>query len=168
MNPMEFFKGKEGFPFSAMSKSHFNPEELYEIKNMVKQYHSILNEDFWADIHGVKAKKKKRDPIIPIEIWENDKYVYLSIIYPGLPDIKYARIHFQNDQIVKVKIKNHSLKPEGAVTLLSSDLPQNTYEREIFLGKSVITSDYSSSYEDGVLTYTFIKIKDEIEIPFDF
>ncbi|WP_456275194.1 Hsp20/alpha crystallin family protein [Bacillus sp. AK128] len=168
MNPMDFFKGKDGFPFNAIPESQFNPEDLYDLKKMVKQYHSMLNEDFWSDIHGMRVKKNKREPVIPIEVWENDKFVYLSVICPGLPDIKYARIQFQNDQDLKLILKSHSIKPEGATTLLSSELPQNNFEREIHLKKSVVTTDYSSSFEDGVLSFTFIKIKDEIEIPFDF
>lgn len=151
-----------------MPEPQFNPEQIHEYKKMVKHYHSFLNDDFWGDIHGLGTSKKKNVQLIPIEVWESEEHLYLSIISPGLPDLNHAKIIFHNDQALTLKIKTRSTRPIGAVTLLSSELPQHSYEREIFLQKSVITSDYSSSYEGGVLTYTFKKADDELEIPFDF
>ncbi|WP_078544548.1 Hsp20 family protein [Litchfieldia alkalitelluris] len=168
MNPMDFFNKKDGFPFNAMPQSEINPKSILEMKKMVKQYHSLLNDDFWGDIHGLRTSKKKQTQMIPVEIWEDVKHIYLCIVAPGLPSMKYAKIHFNTDQILTLKVKSHSLKPSQAVTLLSSDLPQQYYEREIPLPKSVKMSNYTSSYEDGVLTYTFIKEDNELEIPFDF
>ncbi|WP_170287612.1 hypothetical protein [Aquibacillus halophilus] len=165
---MDFFKQKDGFPFNGMPQPEYSPEKIYEMKKMVKQYQSVLNDDFWGDIHGLGTNKKKKVQMIPYEIWENDQNYYLSVICPGLQDRNHAKIFFHNDQVLTLKIKHHSIKPIGAVALVSSDLPQKPYEREIFLQKSVVTSDYSSTYENGILTYTFKKVNDEFEIPFDF
>lgn len=170
-NPMGFFNQKNGFPFQAMPQSQFSPENLLELKKMVKQYHSILNDDFWSNIHGLGTSKRKEIQLIPVEIWESEHNIYLLIICPGLKELNHAKVFFQNDQVLTLKIKHQSVKPAGADTLLSSDLPQTTYEREIFLPKSVMTSNYSSSYEDGILTYVLKKAEDhesDLEIPFDF
>ena len=170
MNPMDFFNQsqKNGFPFNAMPTPQFSPEKLKEFKKMIKQYHSILNDDFWGNIQGVGTKKEKNIEILPIEIWEDAENIYLSVVCPGLQEINHAKIFFHNDQVLTLKIKRHSIQPKDTVTLILSDLPQLSYEREIFLQKSVVTSDYCSSYEDSVLTYTFKKAKDELKIPFDF
>ncbi|MBB6454012.1 HSP20 family molecular chaperone IbpA [Salirhabdus euzebyi] len=168
MNPTDFFNKKNGFPFNAIPETQFNPEHIHDLKQMIKQYHSVLNDDFWGDIHGLRTSKRKGIEIIPIEIWEDEENLYLIIVAPGLQNKSHAKIYFHNDQALTLKIKTHSLKPVQSTQLITSDLPQNYYEREIFLKKSVLTSSYSSSYEKGVLTYTFNKVNDELEIPFDF
>ncbi|MFC4321535.1 Hsp20/alpha crystallin family protein [Litchfieldia salsa] len=168
MNPMEFFNKKDGFPFSAIPQSQINPESLHEMKKMVKQYHSMLNDDFWGDIQGLGSNKKKQSQRIPVEIWESDENIYLLIVAPGLTSINHTKIEFNTDQLLTLKMKLKSLRPNRAMSLLSSELPQNTYVREISLKRSVKTTDYTSSYEDGVLTYTFKKVSDELDIPFDF
>ncbi|MEQ6389977.1 Hsp20 family protein [Bacillaceae bacterium S4-13-58] len=65
----------------------------------------------------------------------------------------------------------------GELTLAESELPQDVYEREIPLPQSVMTENYTSSLEDGVLSYTFHKRKKQskdkdvdnpINIPFHF
>lgn len=170
MNPMDFFKQKNGFPFQAMPQPQFDPESMLELRKMVKQYHSILNDDFWGDIHGLGTSKRKQVQLIPVEIWDSEQNIYLTIIAPGLKDLNHTKIFFHNDQVLTLKIKHHSIKPPGAHALLTSELPQDMYEREIFLPKAVVTSDYSSSYEAGILTYVFKKANDEseLEIPFDF
>ncbi|TXC85982.1 hypothetical protein FS935_18175 [Metabacillus litoralis] len=169
MNPMDFFNNKNGFPFQeALSQPHVNPESLQGIKNMVKQYQTILNDDFWGEINGLRKHKIKKEPVLPIELWENVEHIYLLIVCPGLPDLQHAHILFQNDQECTLKIKTNSLMPANDVALLSTELPQQYVEREISIGKSVNTSDYSSSYEDGLLTYKFQKAKNTIDIPIDF
>lgn len=168
MNPIDFFDKKGGFPFNAIPDSQINPESIYEMKKMVKQYHALLNDDFWGDIHGLRTSRSKKGQIIPVEIWENEENLFLLIIVPGLPNMNHAKIHFNNNQTLTLKVKARSLKPHNGVTLLTNELPQHSYEREIFLHRSVNTSDYTSSYENGVLTYTFTKMNDELEIPFDF
>ncbi|MBM7603017.1 HSP20 family molecular chaperone IbpA [Metabacillus crassostreae] len=169
MNPMEFFHKKNGFPFQdALSQPHVNPESLQGIKDMVKQYQTILNDDFWGEVNGLRKHKTKNEPVLPIEIWENDENIYLLVVSPGLPDLQHAQIFFENDYECKLKIKTNSLMPKNDVTLLSTELPQQFYEREISIGKAVDTSDYSSSYEDGLLTYKFQKAKNTIDIPIDF
>lgn len=168
MNPMDFFKQKDGFPFNAMPQPEFTPERIHELKKMVKQYHSVLNDDFWSDIHGLGTSKRKSEPMIPIELWESDQNVCLSIIAPGLSDLNQAKVFFHNDQLLTLKIKIHSIKPTSGNQLIYSDLPQQAYEREIFLQKSVKTANYSKNYENGILTYTFKKSDDELNIPFDF
>ncbi|MDA7025094.1 hypothetical protein PJ311_00555 [Bacillus sp. CLL-7-23] len=66
---------------------------------MVKQYHSLLNDDFWSNIHGLGTSRRKKTQTIPVEIWENDKNLFLSIVAPGLPHLNHA-----------LKIKSRSLK----------------------------------------------------------
>ncbi|QOR67404.1 hypothetical protein IM538_04485 [Cytobacillus suaedae] len=169
MNPMDFFNRKDGgYPFYSMPQPEFTPENMHDLKKKIRQYQSVLNEEFWGDIQGLGTRKRNKIQIIPIEIWESDENVFLLVAAPGLSTINHAKIIFQNDQILTLKIKTHSMKPAGAHTILDTEFPQHSYEREIFLKVSVITSDYSSSYEDGVLTYVFRKVKDTLDIPFDF
>ena len=73
-----------------------------------------------------------------------------------------AALEFHSDQEVTLTVKANSLKPVNADQLLKSELPQQTYKREIFLPKRVDPFDYSSSYERGVITYVFIKVKNEM------
>lgn len=181
MNPMDFFNQKKdsGFPFNQAG-THFSPEYLNQIKTMVKQYNSVMTDDFWGDLNGLTGgyKKEKAIQMLPIEIWENKDSLYLSMIVPGLEGLKDAKLFFENDQVVILKINSPSYKPAGAEILLRSETPQQMYERQIKLGKPVKTTDYSSSYQGGILTYTFAKIQgswndqvnsqNELEIPFDF
>lgn len=169
MNPMDFFNNKNGISFQeALSQPHIHPESLHGIKKMVKEYQTILNDDFWGDINGLRTNKRKNESILPVEIWEDEKNIYLLVVTPGLQDLQHAQISFQNDQECILKIKSNSLMPKNDVTLVSTELPQQYYEREIFIGKSVNTLDYSSSYEDGLLTYKLQKAKNTIDIPIDF
>ncbi|RSK27534.1 hypothetical protein EJF36_11960 [Bacillus sp. HMF5848] len=170
MNPMDFFNQKNGFPFNMMPQQQFNPEQLHSIKQMVKQYNTIINDEFWGDVHGLAAAKNTREtPNVPIEIWENDKYLFVTVIIPNLTDLKHVKIFFKNNQRFTLKIKMPSYKPEGAVTLLASNCPQRVFEKEVSLKKPVNTSDYSYSYEGGILLYTFQKAANEtLDIPFDF
>ncbi|WP_227935584.1 Hsp20 family protein [Alkalihalobacillus deserti] len=180
MNPMDFFNQKKaGFPFNQVHGTQFSPEYLHQIKNMVKQYNSVMTDDFWGTFNGFNENQKKEatKQILPIEIWESSESIYLSIVVPGLSRLSHAKIVFQNGQVLLLKIKSSSIKPAGGESLIKSELPQQIYEREIFLEKPVNTSDYSSSYDNGILTYTFEKAKDswnqrsksknELEIPFD-
>ena len=142
----DFLNRTEGFPFNAMpQQQQFSLENMHEIKKMGQHDHSGLNDEFWGDMHGVAQSKKKKTEIIPVEVWENKENIYLIIVCPGLSTINHAKIFFHTDQVLTLKIKTHSLKPDGATTLLLSELPQQSYEREISLKKSVVTSDYSSS-----------------------
>lgn len=159
MYPFDFFN-KTNSPTKSFFQNQFTPEHLHHIKQMVKQYNSLLNEDFWQNIYGLS--KQHTLQVLPIEIWESNDSLFLSIVAPGLSDMNEAALEFHSDQEVTLTVKANSLKPVNADQLLKSELPQQTYKREIFLPKRVDPFDYSSSYERGVITYVFIKVKNEM------
>ncbi|WP_102346185.1 Hsp20/alpha crystallin family protein [Bacillus sp. Marseille-P3661] len=165
---MEFFNQKDGFPFNHLPKSHFSPEYLQEIRNMVKQYNSVFNSEFWGTVHGLNTLKGRNLRIFPFELWECDEFLYLCLVVPGLSKIDDVKLNFHSHQIVSFKVKQRSMKPGGAKNLLKSELPQKEYEREIHLKTPIQTTDFSASYEDGVLVYTFKKVEAQLDIPADF
>lgn len=153
MNPFDFFNNNQSFPFKMHPQ--FSPEYLQDIRQMVKQYQAMFNEDFWKNISNLNQNGEIQR--LPIEIWENDDFIFLMVIAPGLNDLDETDVYFQSDQLLTLFIKSHTVKPETATVLLKSELPKGNYEREIYLPKPVKTMDYSVSQENGILTYIFKK-----------
>ncbi|KKB34244.1 Hsp20/alpha crystallin family protein [Bacillus thermotolerans] len=168
MDAMNSFKRKGNYPFQQADHPVFPMEHLHEVKSMIKHYHSILNEDFWSQVHQLSMNKHQSIQLFPIEIWESEDYIYLSVIIPGLANFQQVRLRFHNDQTAVLHIHSPSSKPGDAQTLVKSELPQQPYERDICFRTPVDTADYSFSYEHGVLTYTLKKKKERLDIPFDF
>lgn len=147
-------------------------QHLQEIKNMMKEYRTVIDEEFWGGVNGLRKQK----PIgLPVELWESKKHVYLLILAPGLKSIKQAKIEFKSSKLLEFKVESHSIKPEKDLLLVYSELPVDKYEREIQLSSPIIIGKYSSSFENGIITYTFFKDKSEhtaqtkqINIPFNF
>lgn len=163
MYPFDFFRQQHrpSGDFGDFFQNQFTPEHLHHIKQMMKQYHSLLNEDFWKNIYGLS--KQHTLQVLPIEIWESKESLFLSIIVPGLANMNEATLDFHSEQEVTITVKANSIKPVNAEQLLKSELPQQTYQREILLPKRVDPFDYTSSYERGVITYVLIKTKNEMK-----
>jgi HSP20 family molecular chaperone IbpA len=185
MDQFSFVNWRDYFDENGMPKmgnQTLNPfnqtqslQQLKAVKQMVKEYQSVLNDEFWDGLKGINSKKKVT--ILPIEIWEDETNIYLFVVAPGLDSLKNAKIEFEAKNLLRLKVKGHSLKPtSGHAKFSFSEMPVNEYERDIDLPVKV-DADYSASYEEGVLSYTFQKIKsnppeqkeeNKAHIPFNF
>src|SRR5699024_7458141 len=132
-------------------QNQFTPEHLHHIKQMVKQYHSLLNEDFWKNIYGLS--KQHTLQMLPIEIWESKDSLFLSIIVPGLVNMNEPTFVLHIEHEVTITLKPNTIKPKNTEKLYKSKLTQQTYQREVLLPKRVNLFHYTSSYERGVITY---------------
>ncbi|MDC3417392.1 Hsp20 family protein [Aquibacillus salsiterrae] len=158
MNPFELLKHFNNFPFQKMTSDHFSPEYMDDVKKMMKQYQSFFDSDFFETMNQYQGNKD-RQPHFPIEILENENFLYLNIVTPGLKDLRNSKLVFKNDREVLLKAKVTPRKTGEALTLIKSELPREVYERKIHLPKPVEETTYSSNYDDGVLTYVLKKKK---------
>ncbi|MCI3919244.1 Hsp20 family protein [Paenibacillus sp. TRM 82003] len=172
---------KSALPWRGMSEGWDNgptPEsalsQIQEVKKMMENYRHLLNDEFWTQVRGFHRNKT---PVLPIEIWESEQHLYLSAAAPGLKRINHADISFEDDRTLRLKLKSHSMKPPGAAALLRTELPAEAYEREIQLPRAVDATNYTTSYEGGVLCFTFLKKKEKrskggqrkpVVVPLDF
>jgi hypothetical protein len=86
MDPKDFFNRSNVFttpehaqPWSGMPERAHSLEQLQEIKNSLKEYRSVINEEFWGHVHGLTQKKIT---ILPTELWESQQHIYLLIAAP--------------------------------------------------------------------------------------
>lgn len=159
INPFHFFHHDHPFPFNLSTPySPFQEEYFQNIRQMVKHYQSILNEDFWKNVSTMGQHQDRTN--LPIEIWENDDFIFLTVITPGLKNLDRVEERFLNDQLITLKLYLPAVKPDSANVLIKSELPKGEYERDIFLPKAVETMDYSVSLESGILTYVFKKARE--------
>ncbi|WP_186576654.1 Hsp20/alpha crystallin family protein [Aquibacillus kalidii] len=169
-------------PFSFMNQMNngqFSPQYLDNIREMVKNFNSVLNEDFWKDIQGFtgSGNNQRRNPrqreLVPCEIWENEENYYISILIPGLTTASNAYLHFYNDQKLMIKAQASPIQPTGAKSLIATDFPHQTVEKEIDLPGPIRIEQYTKSFEHNILHIVLEKKQDTSQsdnftIPFDF
>src|SRR5699024_11985365 len=122
MYPFDFFRQQHrpSGDFADFFQNQFTPEHLHHIKQMVKQYHSLLNEDFWKNIYGLS--KQHTLQMLHIEIWESKNSLFLSIIFSGLANMNEATLDFHSEQVVTITVKENSIKLVYSEHILISEL----------------------------------------------
>lgn len=168
---MSEFNNKNN-PFSYLNYGQqFSPDYLNNIKEMVNNFNSVLNDDFWNDVNqftGMNQKRQKKD-LVPIEIWENETYYYVNLLVPGLVDASDTSVHFFSDQRIGIKARVSANQPVGAKALVLSEFPQTFFKKEINLPQPVNGERYTKNLENNILLLTLEKKEDNsIELPFNF
>ncbi|MFC4556857.1 hypothetical protein ACFO3D_01385 [Virgibacillus kekensis] len=166
---MDPFKSKN--PFGEMGNINHNPlsaEYLDQIKEMMEQYNSVLNEEFWNNIQGISNRGRKKMEGFPIELWESDEELFIQAYIPGVKDTRRIKVSFLSDKKLKIKATQKSEQPTTAKRQLASDFTDSHIERYVKLPYEVETDNYSIHTEAGIVTLIFNKIHRGVKVPFDF
>jgi HSP20 family molecular chaperone IbpA len=150
-DPYSHFKNIQN---SIPDFEHPNFDHFNNIKEMMKQYKQVLNDDFWKEMsnpHSNMAKQKKGLKHIPIEIWETDKIYQVLAFIPGIKNQKQVEINFTGDNVLVLSVKKPSRNSYTYGTLVYSELENQNMHRNIKLPIPVITDSYTMSYENGIL-----------------
>jgi HSP20 family molecular chaperone IbpA len=158
-------------PFSN-HQGHYPKDYMKQIKGMMNKYNQLIDDDFWETINNLQSISHKKGSStsnhIPIEIWETDEMYYLLLYLPGLKNKEDIRLLFEDDETLFIRAKIPSLQPIRRSTKLHSDFPNEVLERKVDFPEMVSTRSYSISYNDGIVSISLNKEKEDIDIPFDF
>jgi HSP20 family molecular chaperone IbpA len=153
------------FPFG---NQQFSSESINKIKEMANQMNSLLNDDFLENIYGrTRSRHRNNRNNVPIEIWENNEELFLLLVLPGLETKNSYKIHFKSEEELVFQAKTEALQPPSGKMLMTSELPHHGVKSHITLPSPVKTENFTSYYENGVLTFVFKK-HDKSFISVDF
>lgn len=159
------------FDRNHFTNEQLSPDYFLELKKMVQQYNEILSDDFWRNLQNMNRRKRQNQPVVPIEIWENEQHLILLIVMPGM-DVNNIKITYHSPKHITFQSKLKTIQPPEAHNLLHSELPRYTLNRDIELPIPVKPDQHSiSTNRDGVVTCTFTKEEirqNQIQIPLDF
>lgn len=150
-DPYSHFKNAQN---SIPNFEHPNFDHFNHIKEMMKQYKQVLNDDFWKEMsnpHFNMTNQKNSLKHIPIEVWETDKVYQLLAFIPGIKNQKQVGIKFIGDNVLVLNVKKPLRNSYTYGTLVYSELENPNMQRNIKLPISVITDSYTMSYENGIL-----------------
>lgn len=166
---MDPFKSRNPFEnMGEMNQNPFSSSYLDQVKEMMEQYNSVLNEEFWDNVHGMGNQKKKRKMrSFPIEMWESDDELFVLAHIPGVKETRQVKTSFLSEKKVKVKAKLLSDQPPTAKRQLATEL-SDLFERDVTLPYTVESDNYSIHVDEGITTIIFGKVDSFVNVPFDF
>jgi HSP20 family molecular chaperone IbpA len=168
---MDPFKNKSLFGNMGQMNQHpFSTEHLNQIKEMVEQYNSVLNEEFWSSINGMGNQKgSKKWSTFPIDMWESDDELFVLAYIPGIKETNQVKTSFMTERKIRIKGQVAFSQPPSTTRQLASELPNNILQRDLTLPYPVESDNYSVHLEEGVTTLILKKSDTtEINVPFDF
>lgn len=154
MTNFDPFSHMKNFQNSIPDFEHPNFDHFNNIKEMMKQYRQVLNDDFWREMSNSQSNmvnQKKSLKHIPIEIWETEKIYHVLAFIPSIKNQKQVEITLTGDHVLVLSVKNPSRKNYTHGTLVYSELENQYMHRNIKLPLPVITDSYTMSYENGIL-----------------
>lgn len=167
---MDPFKGKNPFEnMGNMNQNPFSSDYLDQVKEMMDQYNSVLNEDFWTNMNGMgNPKKRKKMSGFPVEMWESDDQLFVLAYIPGVRETRQVKTSFISEKKINIKSKLLSEQPPTAKRQLATEMSDSFTERDVILPYEVESDNYSINVEKGITTLIFSKVDSNENVPFDF
>lgn len=159
-------------PMSPPFTPNFN---MGQLNAMMQRLQHFLNNDLMRNMYNLQAQvptyananpvpAQNKGESIPIQIWENDRNIYVLASLPGVKNSDDVKVTFLDDKKIRLRTKAPSYRPERNSRIVQSDFPKQALERLIELPQAVSPKTYSASFKEGLYTLTLNKLEDDYEI----